>query len=99
MESAEMISAPRCSASRRAISDLPTAVGPARKMGVETGFTGLKIPDGFMLPRSVDGRHRPPACRFGRRARNRCETCAGFGFYGQQQRESFDEIRPDTPAP
>src|SRR5471030_1873420 len=45
MESAEMISPPIRSASKSAISDFPTAVGPAMKTGVETGltgFTGLK---------------------------------------------------------
>src|SRR5664280_2234467 len=46
MESAEMISPPCCPARRRAISDFPTAVGPAMRMGrweIGDGRSGFAI--------------------------------------------------------
>src|SRR6266446_3987426 len=48
MESTEMISPPSFSASSRAISDLPTAVGPARKTGRR-----WKMEDGRCFPAAV----------------------------------------------
>src|SRR5665213_1876162 len=88
MESAEMISPPIFSASASAISDFPTAVGPARKIG-ETEFTEFTKSKSFIQPllrNSVNSAKRSVVILLNSSSRQNC-----------REREAGDENRHANP--